>query len=376
MSTDVPVGARRAALVACLAGTLCACGSRPGAQAGAEGDEPVGVAKSPVIYGEDGRVELVDLDDGPLRDVAAARVVALMPSDAIVVHGDSVQLVAPTLGSADNLCPGERFADQPSAAVCSGILLDSQTVLTAGHCMRAVSCDDVAFVFGYAIGPNGAPPVLHAKDVYGCKEVLVRDDSQAADGEQVDFSWVRLDRPVPTLAPDVVFRPASEALQMGEAVTVVGFGGGTPMKVDQGGRVADPRPREKDYFTSTSDTFHGDSGGPVFDSQARLVGIEVRGRPDYVASPAGCNVASRLVDAPTVAGEESTYAARALEGLCGDAAGTESLCPATRHEGDFVGRGRAGCTLAAGGRAGGTSYACLWLLAASIVARRRSLTLR
>src|SRR6266850_2085585 len=58
-------------------------------------------------------------------------------------------LIAPSWGDAKGLCPGERFSVQPAAAFCSGVLVDWDLVLTAGHCARVYALGDFVVAFDY-----------------------------------------------------------------------------------------------------------------------------------------------------------------------------------------------------------------------------------
>ncbi|HKP59568.1 MAG TPA: serine protease [Polyangiales bacterium] len=284
----------------------------------APGGLEVGGLSQPVLYGADGRVEVEDLPDAALRAIADSAVVAILPRSLLQKEGKVVKLAAPSLGDDQNLCPNERFADQPAAAACSGVLLGPQLVLTAGHCARRLPCDEIAFVFGYQLEHGAVRTRFDAEDVYGCDEVVERQLSLPGEADRTDFAWVRLDRDAGSHAHPIALRDASSPLADGEAITVIGHGSGLPRKAVLGGHVADPRAATSDYFISTSDTFHGDSGAPVFDEQRRLIGIQVRGNEDYVPTANGCNALARLPDDDAHAGEQNTHISRALEGLCAD----------------------------------------------------------
>jgi V8-like Glu-specific endopeptidase len=286
---------------------------------------PLAVTAQPVIYGEDGRREVQDLEDDDLRSLAMTAVVAIVPRELLRFEGAVVALEAPTFGDENGLCPGERFADQPSAAVCSGMLLDDQLVLTAGHCMRRLQCSDVAFVFNYVTDGGEPRTVFDSHDVYDCDEVIARQLSVPSAEDRTDYAWVHLTRTAAEHVWPVTARPASEPLVVGEPVIVAGFGGGLPMKVDLGGVVTDLRLDTGDYFLTTSDTFHGDSGAPVLDEQLRLIGLQVRGGADYMESAAGCNLVARLPDTKEAGAEQNTYFGRAIAGLCA-ANPSEALC--------------------------------------------------
>lgn len=97
----------------------------------------------------------------------------------------------------------------------------------------------------------------------------------------------------------------------------------------------------RDHFLATTDSFHGSSGGGVYDDQGLLRGILSRGGADYETTTEGCRVAIRVPDEEPSSAEKITYVARAL--------GSE---PAA-----------GGCSV---GRTGGGSMAPWWILACPI----------
>ena len=77
---------------------------------------------------------------------------------------------------------------------------------------------------------------------------------------------------------------------MGEALTVIGYPSGLPLKVASGGRV---RTVKSEYYVTNLDTYGGNSGSAVFNSTSGEVeGILVRGENDFV-SQNGCVVSNR-----------------------------------------------------------------------------------
>lgn len=187
-----------------------------------------------------------------------------------------------------------------TAHLCTGVLLDSQTALTAAHCLaEAETFDQVLVVFGdsiYTIDPNrrttaietGGHPDYCFDD--GCKE------------DAYDYGYVVLADPVlgVELVPPLVDQAEWDELMVeGREVTLVGFGasrdtsedGDAPLAMGEVGYKREVTTKITDFsatgieFVAGSegrDTCNGDSGGPVFAQLAsgewRVVGITSRGK--------------------------------------------------------------------------------------------------
>jgi hypothetical protein len=100
-----------------------------------------------------------------------------MLRDTLVQRDASFDLDAPSLAEANDLCEGEPFADQPSAAVCSGLLVDADLVLTAGHCARMLPCAEMRIVTGFFYREDGELARPSDDDVHECAEVLASERS-------------------------------------------------------------------------------------------------------------------------------------------------------------------------------------------------------
>jgi V8-like Glu-specific endopeptidase len=237
-----------------------------------------------VAYGRDDRVETFTLRGAQARNAAAT--VALVKTDAIRDNGNGTStLRGPTLRTSENLCPGQRFAGQPTPAFCSGILLAPDAVATAGHCIHDKS--DLArtrFVFGFAmIDDDRARTTLPNGKIHRGKRLLARQ-LDAITGN--DYAIVELDRPVTDRKPAVLRRTGRVA--KGAALYVIGHPNGLPAKFAEHAWVQANGHRI--YFEANLDTFAGNSGSPVFDRATnQVVGLLVRGDDDYVPTPKGCN---------------------------------------------------------------------------------------
>jgi MYXO-CTERM domain-containing protein len=295
----------------------------------------------PVVYGEDDRTDVYAHPDATLRSLAHESIVALMDTSDLTANGSGGYDRAPalTLEEAFGLCDTERFLDQPTSAFCSGTLIAPDVVVTAGHCIEDASdCAGTSFVFDARSTADGVLDAIATDDVYSCAEILSREDGA------LDYAYLRLDRPV------VGHSPAPVAAGVGttcrnvvddEAVTVLGFGSGLPLKIDSGGTVTDASVRGTNFFNTSLDTFGGNSGSGVFNGDGELVGVLSSGLQDYITAPSGtCDIVNTLPN--NQGGEEIGHLLPTLQRYCATDSPNAALCALADNACDPVTTGDAG----------------------------------
>lgn len=233
------------------------------------------IANDKVVYDEDDRIEFYQVKD-QFQYEAAMATAALIHKEILSfdTRGDAV-LKTKSLEQR-NICKDERFANQLTAASCSGFLVGDDLLVTAGHCIKADTCKFSYWVFDYKLNYEGDKEYSNIKkeNVYRCVEVLDRQ----LNGHKADHALVRLDRVVGDRAP-LKFRTEGK-IDNQDKVFVSGFPSGLPLKVAGNGKVR--KNEYLEFFMTNLDTFGGNSGSPVVNSKnGEVEGILVRGEKDY-----------------------------------------------------------------------------------------------
>jgi V8-like Glu-specific endopeptidase len=227
-----------------------------------------------VVYDSDDQIELHQVKNS-VSYFSAQTTVALFES--MYLHDDGngfTSVVGPTFGEYANLCKGERFAEQPSASFCSGVLVAPDVVLTAGHCVEDGFCKDTKFALDYFIdSPTRDPRKLETRRIFECDKVIAQ---RVEDDGGLDFALIKL-KSIATSSPAPLnHRP----MPKGQEITMIGFPAGIPMKVVEGAKVVWSNNK---VANARLDAFVGNSGSPIFDSHTGdLMAILVSGETDFV----------------------------------------------------------------------------------------------
>ncbi len=261
-------------------------------------DHPDPNLSAHVIYGQDGRADLYEVQSPQIKQLAQSTV-ALIKTTQLSTNGEWTLIKGTSYGNSQQLCSSERFREQSASAFCSGSLVSPDTIITAGHCITNQSdCVSTQMVFGYALQQQGVlPQQIPSSEVYRCREII----KQVLENNGADYAIIKLDRPVVGHEP-LNYRLSGEP-QIGDQLVVIGHPSGLPTKITTGGQVrsiASPS-----FFTANVDTYGGNSGSAVFNAQTGLIeGILVRGEVDFTYSN-GCYV-SKVCQDQSCRGEDIT----------------------------------------------------------------------
>ncbi|MBK8261304.1 MAG: trypsin-like serine protease [Nannocystis sp.] len=229
--------------------------------------------------------------------LAAPRLTAPTPPPQPIIGGERTELTEWTSVVA---ILGIRPGFQANANLCTGVLVDPTTVLTAAHCFDdAEDFSEIIVVFGDSIYATTAGRRTAGLDYAQHPDYCLPEECTT---DAFDFAYLTLEGEaagVELIPPLVDQAEWDELMRPGVQVTLVGFGatrdtsseGDAPLKMSEYGL---KRATTASFQRLTGDglefvagsegkdTCGGDSGGPVFAQLAgggwRLVGITSRGQ--------------------------------------------------------------------------------------------------
>ncbi len=230
------------------------------------------------IYGQDNRREVYATTNNAYK-LWAKSVASMIPDYWLVPSADkSGDIEFDLLPEHLNLCQDQRFGEQIAISQCSAFLIGEDRILTAGHCVEAIteSCRWYYWVFDFDMKKDGSNPTRFSKDqVYRCKKIL---QGRADPISFVDYAIILLDRKVEGRDPLPLRREGK--IYGSDMVIAIGTPSGLPKKIAEEGTIL--QNSSELFFTTTLDTFTGNSGSPVINGRTGVVeGMLISGRNDY-----------------------------------------------------------------------------------------------
>lgn len=248
-----------------------------------------------VIYGQDNRKEATLHANKQLRALAPAVAGRLRKSEVSLQNG-FFNLPITTLKSSMGVCSSEKFSSQRVAVECTGFLISPDTLVTAGHCMQ--DANDCAAHY-WAFDFQHTTQRLAESQVFECDKIV----AQALNATD-DYAVIKLKKAALGRTPLVLRSGGS--ISSSDSLAVIGHPSGLPMKIADKGKVRSIN-EGKNFFVAELDTYGGNSGSPVINTQTLQVeGILVRGENDYkYDSRLGC-YKSQVCATGTCRGEDVT----------------------------------------------------------------------
>jgi hypothetical protein len=244
-----------------------------------------------VIYGNDDREDVVNVTDNLMVEKARSTA-GMFSSTALSLQTNGTYRVIGKTLVQRGWCSSERFSNQITAPVCTGFLIGSDVLVTAGHCVsKSTDCRNFLWAFDYKLASSSDTTTVIPKDrVYKCKSII-QTVNNSTSGD--DYAVIRLDRKVTDRLPLEIRR--SGKIADGENLVLIGHPKGLPMKIAGGAKVRSNSATK--YFVANTDSYGGNSGSPVFNSLTGVVeGILVRGEADTVTTSTGCLVSKVCPD--------------------------------------------------------------------------------
>ncbi|GGG05987.1 hypothetical protein GCM10010912_58310 [Paenibacillus albidus] len=232
--------------------------------------------KLEAIYDTDDRVDLFRVNDKNIIEQADS-VVSLFKNENIVDLGNGFsELKIKTTGELYNFCRVEPFNDQPSGAFCTGFLVSSDIIATAGHCINESNLHEIRFIFGFRmLDEKTAQTQIRNSEIYKGIKII----GHQLENNGSDWALIKLNRKVNNHNPLQIRMNGIISNQ--EKLHVIGHPIGLPVKYAGNAKVK--KNEDSSFFLGSLDTYGGNSGSPVFNSKGVVEGILVRGATDFVS---------------------------------------------------------------------------------------------
>jgi V8-like Glu-specific endopeptidase len=232
-------------------------------------------ARVDAIYGVDDREFVTKKSDKKLQELA--RAIGYIVSNDYLKSGFFKTLIqSTTLLDSLNMCVDEKFVSSFSNPSCTGFLVAPNIMATAGHCFLTVEdCRNKKIIFDVDADKQTLDGFnVSSRNIFGCEKIL----AQSFEGNQ-DYAFIELDGTPRNRQPLKLNK--SKKITGTDQVFMLGHPFGLPLVLSHKTGIVD---NSNDHiFTTTLDSFEGNSGSPVINATTFLVeGILVNGQQDLV----------------------------------------------------------------------------------------------
>jgi len=174
------------------------------------------------------------------------------------------------------LCTDVNFYEQDIAPFCTAFVISHDLIITAGHCLKDVNIDSIAFVFDLKLNsPNEKISEIDIDRIYYPKNIIeIKYDTI----NKIDYAIVELENSVPE---ERILTYSLEAdYEIGLKNYIIGHPSGLPLKYAPDGFVT--KKPWKNYFQTNLNAFSGNSGSPIFDANThQVIGVFIAGENKF-----------------------------------------------------------------------------------------------
>jgi len=165
----------------------------------------------------------------------------------------------------------------------TGFLIGKKSILTARHVIKNKNVEEIKrlrVIFNYKLSSHNPKRAqrVNSHDVYKVRQVIDRGEGSILLDKRNDWCVLEL---VKVVNSGKKLRISKSKLKVGQELVMIGHPDGMPLTGALKGKILkEPSPSTKHAYYCSLDSFHGNSGSPIFTyPKFELVGLYVAGKP-------------------------------------------------------------------------------------------------
>ncbi|CAL2084319.1 Serine protease (modular protein) [Tenacibaculum sp. 190524A05c] len=248
-------------------------------------------AKDFVIYGRENRSDINETHISEVQKNSLGVFLIVKDTNLIQLNDSTYKLKTSTLRKDINLCESERFVFQPSIKsgqpICTGFAIGKNHILSANHCINGNSfLNELVFIFDFKEKEDGSFNTIFKKSQ------ILTPVARVKYNRSYDYAVVKVKEQIKK--ERILKLNLTDKVKNSQSVYTIGHPYGLPVKIADSAWVTYNK-KEKFFYTNL-DTFRGNSGSPVFNSDTNLVeGILKAGNKDFKLSN-GCLIVNSCLE--------------------------------------------------------------------------------